>query len=129
MLSSPALPFQKSLSLLVEPRGIGRATLTQFVNQGYPLKAYIFGRNESEFRPVLSELRSSNKIAELIFLEGQISLMAETKRLADEIIRREDHIDLLYLSTGFLPFLGRQGMSNFNLNSPLQSNQVLTNLI
>lgn len=91
--------------------GIGRATLTQFVNKGYPLKAYIIGRNEDEFRPVLGELCASNKAAELIFLEGQISLMAETKRLTDEILRREEHIDLLYLSAGFLPFLGRQGMS------------------
>ncbi|KAE8156867.1 hypothetical protein BDV40DRAFT_280139 [Aspergillus tamarii] len=91
--------------------GIGRATLTQFVNKGYPLKAYIIGRNEDEFRPVLGELCASNKAAELIFLEGQISLMAETKRLTDEILRREEHIDLLYLSAGFLPFLGRQETS------------------
>ncbi|GIC92423.1 uncharacterized protein Aud_008889 [Aspergillus udagawae] len=91
--------------------GIGRATLTQLVHKGFPMKAYIVGRNERDFQPLLSELRASNKAADLIFLEGQISLMAETKRLTDEILRRETHIDLLFLSSGFLPFLGRQETS------------------
>jgi NAD(P)-dependent dehydrogenase (short-subunit alcohol dehydrogenase family) len=117
-LTSATLP--KTAVFVGGTSGIGRATLTQFINQGYPLKAYIVGRNEEEFRPVLSELRASNKTAELIFLEGQISLMAETKRLTDEILRREEHIDLLYLSAGFLPFLGREGMSTTNLNSPVK---------
>ena len=92
--------------------GIGRATLIQYVNKGYPLKAYVVGRSEEEFKPVLRELRASNKAAELIFLEGQISLLAETKRLTDVILRREKHIDMLFLSAGFLPFTGRQGMSD-----------------
>lgn len=92
--------------------GIGQATLTQYVKKGYPLRAYVVGRNEESFKPVLNELRASNKAAELIFLEGQISLLAETKRLTDEILRREKHIDMLFLSAGFLPFTGRQGMSD-----------------
>lgn len=86
--------------------GIGRATLTQYVNKGYPLKAYIVGRNEEEFKPVMSELHASNMAAELIFLEGQISLLAETKRLTDEILRREKHVDMLFLSASFCPSLG-----------------------
>lgn len=90
--------------------GIGHATLTQYVNMGYPLRAYVVGRNEENFKSVLSKLRESNKAAELIFLEGQISLLAETKRLTDEILRREKHVDMLFLSAGFLPFTGRQGM-------------------
>lgn len=104
--------------------GIGRATLSQYVNKGYPLKAYIVGRNEEEFKPVLSELRASNNAAELIFLEGQISLLAETKRLTDEILRREKHVDMLFLSAGILPFTGRQGMSYIVVESP-QFSQVL----
>lgn len=107
--------------------GIGRATLTQYVNKGYPLKAYIVGRNEEEFKPVLSELRASNKAAELVFLEGQISLLAEAKRLTDEILRREKHVDMLFLSAGFLPFTGRHGMSDIAVES-IQSSQVLTAL-
>ncbi|KAF7590842.1 hypothetical protein BBP40_002311 [Aspergillus hancockii] len=47
----------------------------------------------------------------MIFLRGQASLMAETKRLIDEISILETHIDLLFLSFGFLPFLGRQGIN------------------
>ncbi|OJZ82075.1 hypothetical protein ASPFODRAFT_51765 [Aspergillus luchuensis CBS 106.47] len=108
-LTSATLP--KIAVFVGATSGIGRATLTQFANKGYPLKAYIVGRNEEEFKPVLSELRASNKGAELIFLEGQISLMAVATRLTDEILRCEEHIDLLFLSAGFLPFLGRQETS------------------
>ncbi|KAJ5975634.1 hypothetical protein N7481_009341 [Penicillium waksmanii] len=108
MPSSPALPLQKIAVFIGGTSWIGRATLTQFVNQGSPLKAYIVGRNEEEFRPVLCYLRASNKTAELIFLEGQVSLMAETKRLTDEILRREEHIDLFCLSADFLDAKGRE---------------------
>ena len=90
--------------------GIGKAALTELISQGFPTRIYIIGRDKSEFQPVLTELRASYQAADLIFLEGQISLMAETKRLTDEILRRENRIDLLFLSSGFLPFLGRQGI-------------------
>lgn len=90
--------------------GIGKAALKELVGKGFPLKAYIVGRNEKAFQPAMSELRALNKNASLIFMEGEVSLLAETKRLTDEILQREKHIDLLFLSAGFLPFLGRQGM-------------------
>jgi NADP-dependent 3-hydroxy acid dehydrogenase YdfG len=102
--------------------GIGKASLTELVSTGFPLKAYIIGRDEAAFRPVLSELQATNLAAELIFLQGEISLMTETKRLTDIILAREGAartgVDLLFLSSGFLPYQGRQGM----LLSDLASN-------
>ncbi len=41
-----------------------------------------------------------------LFLEGQISLLAETTQLTDEILRREKHVDMLFLSASFCPSLG-----------------------
>lgn len=94
--------------------GIGKAALTKLVSTGFPLTAYIIGRDEAAFQPVLRELQASNPSATLIFLEGEISLLAEARRLTDIILSREDEtggaIDMLFLSSGFLPFLGRQGM-------------------
>ncbi|KAH8589547.1 hypothetical protein B0O99DRAFT_523037 [Bisporella sp. PMI_857] len=78
--------------------GIGKATLTQLVASGFPLKAYVVGRDEREFQPFLSEMRNLNPGAELVFLQGQISLMAETKRLTEAILGSEHHINLLYVN-------------------------------
>ncbi|GFF30918.1 uncharacterized oxidoreductase C736.13 [Aspergillus udagawae] len=88
--------------------GIGRAALSELIYTGFPVKVYIIGRDEAAFKPILSELQTSNPSATLIFLQGEVSLMAEAKRLTDTILSRETYIDLLFLSAGFLPFLGRQ---------------------
>ncbi|KAL4756327.1 uncharacterized protein BDW70DRAFT_166294 [Aspergillus foveolatus] len=88
--------------------GIGKAALTELISTGFPVKAYIIGRDEAAFEPTLSELRALNPSATLVFLQGEISLLAEAKRLTDIILIREGCIDLLFLSAGFLPFLGRQ---------------------
>ncbi|QMW44043.1 hypothetical protein G4B11_007413 [Aspergillus flavus] len=88
--------------------GIGKGALTELISTGFPVKAYIIGRDEAAFEPALSELRASYSSATLVFLQGEISLLAEAKRLTDIILRREGYIDLLFLSAGFLPFLGRQ---------------------
>ncbi|KAI3003895.1 hypothetical protein CBS147346_5214 [Aspergillus niger] len=93
--------------------GIGKATLTELVSTGFPMKVYVIGRDEAAFQPSLAELRALNPCADMIFLQGEISLMAETKRLTDIILRREGGetgggVDLLFLSSGFLPTLERQ---------------------
>ncbi|KAJ9373881.1 hypothetical protein DTO282E5_1237 [Paecilomyces variotii] len=88
--------------------GIGRAALENLISKGFPVRVYIIGRDKAAFQPTLSELQASNPSADLIFLEGHISLMAETRRLVDMILIREEYVDLLFLSAGFLPFLGRR---------------------
>ncbi|KAL3440307.1 hypothetical protein BJX65DRAFT_300577 [Aspergillus insuetus] len=88
--------------------GIGKAALSELVSTGFPLRTYIIGRDQAAFQPILNELQASNPSATLIFLQGEISLLAEARRLTDIILSRESCIDLLFLSSGFLPFTGRQ---------------------
>ncbi|KAH7244506.1 uncharacterized protein BKA55DRAFT_541400 [Fusarium redolens] len=89
--------------------GIGKATLIQLVSLGLPIKAYVLGRNGATHKSLLDQLRQSNPQAEVIWLEGQISLLAETSRLCNEIKAHEEKIDLLLLSTAYLPMGPRQG--------------------
>jgi NAD(P)-dependent dehydrogenase (short-subunit alcohol dehydrogenase family) len=89
--------------------GIGKATLRSLVSQGFPLKIYLVGRNEAAHRPLINELAQLNSQAQLKYVEGQISLVADSQRLVDQIAAQEDKIDLLFLSAGYLPFNGRQG--------------------
>ncbi|PYI11736.1 NAD(P)-binding protein [Aspergillus sclerotiicarbonarius CBS 121057] len=82
--------------------GIGKATLTRLISTNLPMKVYIIGRNSEKHQPFLSKLRESNNQADIIWLEGQLSLLADTKRLCDEVKARETSIDCLYMSAGFI---------------------------
>jgi NAD(P)-dependent dehydrogenase (short-subunit alcohol dehydrogenase family) len=80
--------------------GIGKATLTRLISTKLPMRVYVIGRNGDKHRPFLEELKKSNDKADIVWLEGQISLLAEVKRLCDIIKARETSIDVLYLSAG-----------------------------
>ncbi|KAH6618605.1 hypothetical protein C7974DRAFT_474424 [Boeremia exigua] len=91
--------------------GIGKATLKALVLKRSPIKIYVVGRNEASHRPMLEDLTKSNPFATIVFLEGQISLVAEAQRLASLIAAQEDSVDLLFMSSGYLPFTGPQATS------------------
>ncbi|RSM00615.1 hypothetical protein CEP52_009006 [Fusarium oligoseptatum] len=87
--------------------GIGKATLRDLVSKGFPIKVYIVGRNEAGHRDLLDELRILNPEAQLVYVQGQISLIAESQRISRLISAQEDKINLLFLSAGYLPFNGQ----------------------
>lgn len=90
--------------------GIGKATLSLLVSKKTPIKIYVVGRDEAKMKPFLDQLRQSNDQADIIGLEGQVSSLADTKRLCDKIKSQENSIDLLFLSAGAIPIAGRQGI-------------------
>jgi len=120
----PSLPdIKASNALLTEttlPRvvvftggtaGIGQATLKLLVSKNAPMRVYVIGRNGPRHEAFLEELRASNASADIIWLEGQLSLLADVKRLCDGIIAREQSIDVLFMAAGALPFAGRRETS------------------
>ncbi|KAG9197098.1 hypothetical protein G6514_002277 [Epicoccum nigrum] len=64
--------------------GIGKATLQALVSKGFQTKIYIIGRNKASH---------------------------QTFRIASQISSQEDSVDLLFLSSGYLPFTGYQEIS------------------
>ncbi|KAJ5664643.1 NAD(P)-binding protein [Penicillium macrosclerotiorum] len=82
--------------------GIGKATLARLVATNVAVKVYVMGRNGEKHQPALDMIRRSNKQAKIIWLEGQLSLLAEIKRMCDEIKANETQIDVLYMSPGFI---------------------------
>ncbi|GKZ34792.1 hypothetical protein AbraIFM66950_005148 [Aspergillus brasiliensis] len=82
--------------------GIGKATLTRLVLTKLPVRVYVIGRNGKKHQAFLDELRQSNRHAEITWMEGQLSLLADTKRLCDEIRKHEKSLDCLYLGAGFI---------------------------
>jgi len=89
--------------------GIGKATLQTLVSKGFQMKIYIVGRNKASHQGLLEDLARNNPRVTLIFIEGQISLVADAQRIASQIAAQEDRVDLLFLSSGYLPFTGPQG--------------------
>lgn len=86
--------------------GIGKLTLRALVGTGNSLRVYLVGRPSSEerTRSFIEELRIINADAKVIWVEAEVSLLAETKRACETIKSKESQIDLLFLTTGYSPF-------------------------
>ncbi|KAK1574284.1 uncharacterized protein LY79DRAFT_524166 [Colletotrichum navitas] len=89
--------------------GIGKLTLVELVSLGFPVKAYVVGRKATETatKPLLEDLSRRNPSAELVWVEGEVSLLSETKRICEWIKARESRLDFLCLTAGYAPFGGR----------------------
>ncbi|KAK0738741.1 hypothetical protein B0T18DRAFT_394974 [Schizothecium vesticola] len=86
--------------------GIGRLTLHALVATGAPSRIYLIGRPSSAAATAsfLAELRALNAHADIIWTEGEVSLLAEVRRICDAIKAKEDVVDLLLLTAGYAPF-------------------------
>jgi len=90
--------------------GIGKTTLATLVGLGLPIKAYVVGRKETgvSFKPFLDELRKENPKADIVWVEGEVTLLAEVRRICLDIKARETSVDFLLLTAGYVPFGGRE---------------------
>lgn len=89
--------------------GIGKFTVQALVNTGASVRIYLVGRRSSAKRThsFILELKSINPNAEVIWTEGEVSLLSETKKVCEVIKSKESHIDLLFLTPGYAPFGAR----------------------
>jgi NAD(P)-dependent dehydrogenase (short-subunit alcohol dehydrogenase family) len=90
--------------------GIGKLTLAGLAGLGLNFKAYVIGRKVSQevFKSIIEELHLANPAASVIWIEGEVSLLAEVKRVCDHIRTLETEVNLLFMTPGFAPFAGRQ---------------------
>lgn len=82
--------------------GIGKAFLIRLLATQLVVQVYVVGRNGDKHKPFLDGLRKTHPKASIIWLECQLSQIADTKRVCDEVRRRETSLDLLYMSAGFI---------------------------
>lgn len=90
--------------------GIGNLTIRALVATGASMRIYLVGRKSSEERmnDFIQELRVINPKAEVLWTEGEVSLLKDTKRVCEIIKNRESRVDLLFLTTGYAPFSTRK---------------------
>ncbi|KAJ9156569.1 Short chain dehydrogenase/reductase family protein [Pleurostoma richardsiae] len=93
--------------------GIGQLTVKALVATGASVRIYLVGRKSSEerMRAFIQELDAINPKAEIIWTEGEISLLAEVKRVCESIKSKESRVDLLFLTAGYAPFGARKETS------------------
>ncbi|KAM0550265.1 hypothetical protein ACHAPJ_008934 [Fusarium lateritium] len=86
--------------------GIGKNTIKALVSTKASIRLYLIGRKTAEtpMAEFIQGLTEVNSEAEIVWIEGQVSLLAETKRICEIIKTKESRIDLLFLSTGYAPF-------------------------
>jgi NAD(P)-dependent dehydrogenase (short-subunit alcohol dehydrogenase family) len=85
--------------------GIGKYTIKALVATGTSVRIYLIGRKGSKegAEAFIQELHAINPKAEVVWTEGEISLLAETKRVCEVIKSKESRIDLLFLTAGYAP--------------------------
>lgn len=90
--------------------GIGKLTIRALVAAGTSVRIYVIGRKSSQERTnvFIQELHSLNPKADIIWVEGEVSLLADTKRVCELIRAKERYIDLLFFTTGYTPFGARR---------------------
>ncbi|KAH7131476.1 hypothetical protein B0J13DRAFT_105051 [Dactylonectria estremocensis] len=93
--------------------GIGHLALTELVESGSSTKIYLIGRPSAAARTEtrIAHFRTINPNVEIVWLEGEISLLSDVARICTDIKSKESTLDLLFLSAGFLPFSGRRETS------------------
>ena len=94
--------------------GIGKITLQEIAELGFDFKAYVVGRKQTEdtYRPFIEDVEKANPKTKIIWVEGEISLLAEVKRVCNYIKALEFEIDLLFMTAGYAPLGGREGMQH-----------------
>ena len=86
--------------------GIGKLTVRALVATGASVRIYLVGRKSSEERmhAFIQELHTINPKVEVIWTEGEVALLAETKRVCEVIKSKESRVELLFLTAGYAPF-------------------------
>ncbi|KAK1460038.1 hypothetical protein CMEL01_03037 [Colletotrichum melonis] len=86
--------------------GIGLATLKVLTVSLVSPRFYVIGRSKASFALHIAALRRSNPSVSIHFIETEIALLRNVSAVCENIIRREPHVDLLYMSPGSLAFGG-----------------------
>lgn len=84
-------------------------------------KIYIVGRSKSKAESMLAELTELNPDAKLSFIESEISLIRNVDVVCEEIRLKENCLDLLFMTPGWLSLGGRNGkLQSFALSVEIQ---------
>ncbi|MCJ1342929.1 hypothetical protein MMC31_001118 [Peltigera leucophlebia] len=93
-----------------ETAGIGETTVREFVRYTLQPTVYLVGRNEEQALKIIGELQNINGDAKVDFIKSDISLLRNIDKACEKIQAKEEKINLLFLTAGFMRLKGRDGI-------------------
>lgn len=90
--------------------GIGRATLERLATMLHSSTFYILGRNKERHSPWLDQLRAICPSSRFVYIEAQVSLIADIDKACNQILSAERKVNVLCMSPGGMPFAGAKCM-------------------
>ncbi|KAH8703131.1 hypothetical protein BGW36DRAFT_368864 [Talaromyces proteolyticus] len=87
--------------------GIGLSTAREFTRNATAPHIYLIGRNESQASQIITELRGINDSAQVSFIKTDVSLLKSVDEACQEIGKKEEKVNLLFMTPGVLTMQGR----------------------
>lgn len=84
--------------------GIGEGTAKELANAVKKPTIHLIGRNEATGSKILEELKAANPEGSFHFIKSDVSLLKNVDKACAEIKEKEEAIDLLFMSTGYMGF-------------------------
>ena len=96
--------------------GIGESTLRAFVKHTVSPRVYIVGRSEEAANKIKEDVQKLNDQANIHFIKTDASLLRNVDSACKDIQAKENKVNILVLSSGYLTLKGREGeWSKFSL--------------
>ncbi|OBT45008.1 hypothetical protein VE00_04095 [Pseudogymnoascus sp. WSF 3629] len=99
---STALPAGLVAVFVGATSGIGEYALKEFAQQAKDPKIYLVGRSEDAANRIIAESRDLNHTGQYTFIKSDISLLKNVDNVCQQILARENSINLLFQTQGTL---------------------------
>ncbi|KAF2716718.1 hypothetical protein K431DRAFT_256998 [Polychaeton citri CBS 116435] len=82
--------------------GVGETTVRQFARYASQPRVYIVGRSQEAGERIVAECKAVNPDGTFVFLKRETALMRDVDGICNELIEKEEAINLLFLTVGTL---------------------------
>lgn len=90
--------------------GIGASTARAFVKHAVSPRVYLIGRNETQASKLIDEFKTLNTDSQVTFLKTDVSLLRKVDEVCQTIQKREEKVNILFMTSGYFVIQGRDGM-------------------
>lgn len=90
--------------------GIGESTARAFIRNTTASRAYLIGRDQARASRIIEELRQIKPDSQAEFIKSDVSLLREVDEVCMDIKKKEDRLNLFFLSPGTGSMKGPDGM-------------------
>jgi NAD(P)-dependent dehydrogenase (short-subunit alcohol dehydrogenase family) len=82
--------------------GIGEYTLKKFARRAKNPRIYLVGRSQDTADHIIPECTQINPDGQYIFIQSDVSLLKNVRRVCEQILSKEESINLLFQTQGGL---------------------------